>query len=51
MPDYAFNRRAKRRLRPDGDDDEELALAEDDDEPTFAKRNRHRRWLPAAGCL
>ena len=59
MPDYSFNRRAKRRLRPDGDDDEELAFAEDDeelafaedDEPAFAKRNRHRRRLPAADAF
>ncbi len=45
MPDFAFDRRAKRRFRPDGDDDEEYAFAEDD-EPVFAKRNRHRRRLP-----
>jgi RIO kinase 1 len=45
VPDYAFDRRAKRRLRPE-DDDEELAFAEDD-EPAFAKRNLHRRRLPA----
>ena len=45
MPDYSFNRRAKRRFRPD-DGDEEFAAA-DDDEPVFAKRNRHLRRLPA----
>ena len=33
MPDPAYSRRRKRRF--------------DDDEPTFAKRNRHRRALPA----
>jgi RIO kinase 1 len=38
VPDNAFNRRAKRRFRPDGDDDE----------PAFARRNRHRPRLPAA---
>ncbi len=43
MSDYSFNRRAKRRFRPDGDDEEFAA----DDEPAFAKRNRHRRRLPA----
>ena len=36
MPDPAFRRR-KRRF--------------DDDEPTFAKRNRHRRALPAIGAF
>jgi RIO kinase 1 len=46
VPDYAFNRRARRRFRPDGDD-EEPAFGEGD-EPAFAKRNRHRRRLPAA---
>jgi RIO kinase 1 len=50
VPDYAFNRRAKRRPRPDDGDDEELAFAEDD-EPAFAKRNRHRRRLPAADAF
>jgi RIO kinase 1 len=33
VPDFAFNSRGKRRF--------------DDDEPTFAKRNRHRSALPA----
>lgn len=47
MPDHAFNRRAKRRFQPDRDDDGEFAFAEDDD-PSFAKRNRHRRRLPDA---
>jgi RIO kinase 1 len=50
VPDYAFNRRAKRRLRLDDDRDEELAFAADDDdddaEAVFAKRNTPRR-LPA----
>jgi RIO kinase 1 len=50
VPDYAFNRRAKRRLRFDDDgDDEKLGFAADDDdndEPVFAKRTRQRR-LPA----
>ena len=50
MPDYAFNRRADRRFRPDRDDDEGFAFAEDD-EPSFAKRNRHRRRLPAADAF
>ena len=50
MPDYAFNRRANRRFRPDRDDDGEFAFAEDD-EPSFAKRNRHRRRLPAADAF
>jgi RIO kinase 1 len=51
VPDYAFNRRANRRFLPDGgDDDGELAFAADD-EPDFAKRNRHRRRLPAADAF
>jgi RIO kinase 1 len=33
LPDFAYQRRGKRRF--------------DDDEPTFAKRNRHRRTLPS----
>jgi RIO kinase 1 len=49
VPDYAFDRRAKRRFRPDHDD-EEFAFAEND-EPAFAKRNRHRRRLPAPDAL
>jgi RIO kinase 1 len=49
VPDYAFDHRAKRRFRPDRDD-EEFAFAEDD-QPSFAKRNRHRRRLPAAGAF
>jgi RIO kinase 1 len=36
VPDQPFNRRPKWRLEPD------------DDAPAFAKRNRHRRRLPAA---
>jgi RIO kinase 1 len=48
VPDYVYNRRAKRRLRLDDDGGEGLAFAaDDDDEPVFAKRNRHRRRLPA----
>jgi RIO kinase 1 len=48
VPDYAFNRRAKRRLPFDDDgDDGELAFSadddDDDDEPVFAKRERPRR--------
>ena len=51
MPDYAFNRRAKRRFRSDGrGDDEQFAFAEYD-EPSFAKRNRHRRRLSAADAF
>jgi hypothetical protein len=37
VPDPAFNRRGKRRF--------------DDDEPTFAKRSRHRSALPAMDAL
>ena len=37
MPDFAFDRRGKRRF--------------DDDEPTFAKRQRHRPSLPAPDAL
>ena len=37
MPDSAFHRRGKRRF--------------DDDEPTFAKRDRHRQSLPDQGAL
>ena len=50
MPDYSFNRRARGRFRPDRDDDGELAFA-GYDEPSFAKRNRHRRRLPAADAF
>src|SRR5579872_1164057 len=49
MPDFAYNRRGKRRLDHDDPDDLDLDdFAEFDDEPTFAKRNRHRRRLPPA---
>jgi RIO kinase 1 len=48
VSDYRFNRRAKSRLRPDGR--EEYGFA-GDDEPAFAKRNRHRRRLPAADAF
>jgi RIO kinase 1 len=51
VPDYSFNRRAKGRFRPDRDDGDDgggkFAFAEYD-EPSFAKRNRHHRRLPAA---
>jgi RIO kinase 1 len=52
VPDYSFNRRAKGRFRPDrdggdGDDGGTFAFAEYD-EPSFAKRDRHHRRLPAA---
>jgi RIO kinase 1 len=50
VPDYRFNRRANRRFRPDRADDAEFAFA-GDDEPSFAKRNRHRRRLPAADAF
>jgi RIO kinase 1 len=49
VPDFAFNHRGTRRPDLDADD---LDLGEyadfDDDAPTFAKRNRHRRRLPPA---
>jgi RIO kinase 1 len=47
VPDYAFNRRAKRRFRldDDGDGQERAFAAYGDDEPAFAKRNRPRRLL------
>jgi RIO kinase 1 len=54
MPDFASSRRGKRRLDHDPADDLELDdpdlddYADFDDEPTFAKRNRHRRRLPPA---
>jgi RIO kinase 1 len=51
VPDYSFNRRAKRRFRPDDDDEEFAFAAADDDDPVFAKRNRHRRRLPAADAF
>jgi RIO kinase 1 len=49
VPDRAFNRRANRRFRPERDD-QEFAFA-DNDEPAIAKRNRHRRRLPAADAF
>ncbi|HTW04566.1 MAG TPA: RIO1 family regulatory kinase/ATPase [Streptosporangiaceae bacterium] len=53
MPDFAYNRRGKWRLDHDPADD--LDSGEyadfDDDEPVFAKRNRHRRRLPAANAF
>ena len=39
MPDYAYNRRGKRG---------KWRFDDEHDEPTFAKRDRHRRSLPAA---
>jgi len=52
VPDYAFNRRAKRRFRLDDDGDEGGLpfAANDDDEPAFAKRHRRRR-LPAPDAV
>jgi RIO kinase 1 len=51
VPDYSFNRRARGRFRPDsGDDGGKFAFA-DYDEPSFAKRNRHRRRLPASDAF
>jgi RIO kinase 1 len=49
VPDYAFNRRANRRFRPSGDDDEFAFVADEESSP--AKRNRHRRRLPAADAF
>ena len=49
MPDFAYSRRLdqsrKRRTRDYEDHEGESAF--DSDEPTFAKRNRHRRSLPS----
>ncbi len=52
MPDYSFNRRARGRFRPDRDDGggEAFGFARDDG-PSFAKRNRHRRRLPASDAF
>jgi RIO kinase 1 len=47
VPDHSFSHRAKRRFRTDDDDDDDEFAAADDEEPAFAKRNRHRRRLPA----
>jgi RIO kinase 1 len=49
VPDYAFNRRANRRFVTE-DDEEDFDFA-DDGEPTLAKRNRHRRRLPASDAF
>jgi RIO kinase 1 len=49
VADYAFNRRANRRFVTE-DDEEDFDFA-DDGEPTLAKRNRHRRRLPAADAF
>jgi len=52
VPDFAFDRRGNRRLNHEVADDLDPDDAGfDDDEPTFAKRNRHRRRLPAAGAF
>jgi RIO kinase 1 len=52
MPDFAYNRRGKRRLDHDPADDLDSGeYADFDDEPVFAKRNRHRRRLPAANAF
>ena len=61
MPDFAYNRRGQRRLDhdPAGDlDPGDLGDYADygdyagfEDEPVFAKRNRHRRRLPAADAF
>ena len=48
MSDFAFNRRGKRRLDHYSPDDD---VDFDDDGPTFAKRDRHRRRLPAADAF
>jgi RIO kinase 1 len=50
VPDHSFNRRAKGRFRPDRADGGEYSFAEYD-EPSFAKRNRHRRRLPASDAF
>jgi RIO kinase 1 len=49
VPDYAYNRRAQRRFaaHDEPDDDEDFDFT-GDGEPTFVKRNRHRRRLPPA---
>jgi RIO kinase 1 len=47
VPDFAYSRRLdspRRKRRPNRDDADS---AFDSDEPTFAKRNRHRRSLPS----
>jgi len=51
VPDYSFNRRARGRFRPDRDDDGGKFAFAGYDEPSFAKRNRHRRRLPAADAF
>ncbi len=55
MPDYAFSRRAQRRFaphdEPDHDDDDDEYDVAEDGEPTFARRSRHRRRLPAADAF
>jgi len=50
VPDFADNRRLDQRRKRRFDDDEDEP-AFDDDESTFAKRNRHRRSLPALDAL
>jgi RIO kinase 1 len=51
VPDYSFNRRANRRFRPDRDGDGDESAFAEYDEPSFAKRNRHRRRLPASDAF
>jgi RIO kinase 1 len=49
VPDFAYSRRldSPRRKRRPNRDDADGDSAFDSDEPTFAKRNRHRRSLPS----
>ena len=49
MPDFAFSRRLdhSRKRRAEDHEDHEGESAFDSDEPTFTKRNRHRRSLPS----
>ncbi len=49
MPDFAYSRRldSPRKKRRPNRDDADGNSAFDSDEPTFAKRNRHRRSLPS----
>ena len=52
MPDFAYSRRLdspRRKRRPNRDADGDSAF--DNDEPTFAKRDRHRRSLPSADAF
>jgi len=60
VPDYSFNRRGQRRLDHHHDDYDHDDYDHDDyrhggyrhdDEPVFAKRDRHRRSLPSADAF